>query len=58
MLLALSAQFGQSGMEIFAFLPMLLGLATWVVILIVIWRTMKAHESIAESLRAIAMKEQ
>ena len=40
-----------------AFLPMLLGLATWIVILIVIWRAMKAHESIAESLRQIAQKD-
>jgi hypothetical protein len=41
-----------------AFLPMLLGLATWIIILIAIWRAMKAHESIAESLRQIAQKDQ
>ena len=41
-----------------AFLPMLLGLATWIIILIAIWRAMKAHESIAESLRQIALKDQ
>jgi hypothetical protein len=41
-----------------AFLPMLLGLATWIIIIIAIWRAMKAHESIAESLRQIALKHQ
>jgi hypothetical protein len=41
-----------------ALLPMLLGIATWIIILIAIWRAMKAHESIAESLRQIAQKDQ
>ena len=40
------------------FLPMLLGIATWIIIIIAIWRAMKAHESIAESLRQIALKDQ
>ncbi len=48
----------QPGMALFALLPMLLGLATWIITLIVIWRAMKAHESIAESLRQIAQKDQ
>ncbi len=43
---------------IFVLLLPLLGLATWIVILTVIWRVMKAHESIAESLRRIAQKGQ
>jgi L-asparagine transporter-like permease len=42
----------------FALLPMLIGIATWIMILISIWRAMKAHESIAESLRQIAQKDQ
>ncbi len=41
-----------------ALLPGLLVLATWIITLIVIWRAMKAHESIAESLRQIARKDQ
>ena len=46
-----------AGAAIFALLPMLLGLATWVFTLIVIWRAMKAHESIAKSMDAIAKKD-
>ena len=45
------------GVAFFAYLPMLLGLATWVITLVIIWRAMKAHESIAESLRQIAQKD-
>jgi uncharacterized membrane protein (DUF485 family) len=56
MLLAQMAQ--RSGFAVFALLPMLLGLLTWIVTLVVIWRAMKAHESIAESLRHIAQKDQ
>ncbi len=48
----------QSEMAFFALLPMLLGLATWIIALIVVWRAMKAHESIAKSLHRIAEKEQ
>jgi hypothetical protein len=44
------------GIAIFALLPMLLGLATWIFTMIIMWRAMKAHESIAESLDAIAKK--
>jgi len=40
-----------------ALLPMLLAIATWIITLVVIWRAMKAHESIAESLRQIAQKD-
>lgn len=47
-----------SGVAFLALLPMLLGLATWIITLIAIWRAMKAHESIAESLRHIAQKDQ
>ena len=43
---------------LFALLPMLLGLATWIFTLIIMWRAMKAHESISESLRHIAQKDQ
>ena len=44
------------GIAIFALLPMLLGLATWIFTIIIIWRAMKAHESIAKSLETIAKK--
>jgi len=37
-------------------IPMLIGLGTWAIVIISIWRAMKAHESIAESLRQIAQK--
>jgi hypothetical protein len=43
-----------TGIAIFALLPMLLGLATWIFTIIIIWRAMKAHESIAKSLDTIA----
>ena len=45
-----------TGISIFALLPMLLGLATWIFTIIIIWRAMKAHESIAKSLDTIAKK--
>ena len=44
------------GIAIFAWLPMLLALATWIFTMIIIWRAMKAHESIARSLDTIAKK--
>jgi len=44
------------GIAIFALLPMLLGLATWMFTIIIIWRAVKAHESIAKSLDTIAKK--
>ena len=47
----------QTGIALFSLLPILIGLATWIIILIAIWRAMKAHESIAESLRQIARKD-
>ena len=54
--MSIPPQAPQPEMALFALLPMLLGLATWIITLIVIWRAMKAHESIAESLRQIAQK--
>ena len=47
----------QTGIALFSLLPILIGLATWIIILIAIWRAMKAHESIAESLRQIVRKD-
>jgi hypothetical protein len=51
----------QSGPTILAFLPFLLVwggmIAGWVIFLIAVWRGMKAHESVAESLRKIADKD-
>jgi len=60
MLLAQAAQTvagPKFGIALFSLLPILLGIATWIIVLIVIWRAMKAHESIAESLRQIARKD-
>lgn len=58
MLLAqVTFNYGTGVVNLLALIPILLGLATWIIILVVIWRAMKAHESIAESLRQIADKE-
>jgi len=38
-------------------IPML-ALIPWIIMLIAVWRAMKAHESIAESLRKIAEKQE
>jgi len=42
----------------FMLIPMLIALVPWIIMLIVAWRAMKAHESIAESLRHISQKDQ
>jgi hypothetical protein len=42
----------------FMLIPMLIALIPWIIMLVAVWRAMKAHESIAESLRQIAQKEQ
>jgi hypothetical protein len=37
-------------------IPMLIGLGTWAIVIISIWRAMKAHESIARSMAELARK--
>jgi len=49
--------FAMGGIIILFWLVVMLGIvAGWVIFLVSMWRGMKAHESIAESLRRIAEK--
>jgi hypothetical protein len=59
MLLAATAVHPKMFISILAvWFPAILGLSAWIITLIVVWRAMKAHESIAKSLHRIAEKEQ
>jgi len=40
------------------FFPMLIALIPSIIMLVITWRAMKAHESISESLRQLAQKDQ
>ena len=45
-----------AGFGVFAFLLMIGAIALWILLIVAVWRAMKAHESIADSMRDIAQR--